>query len=64
MKLNDVLSVISGGTYIIIYADLKEVFCGKMTHVNKKEWDKYMSDYVDREVIRINTMNGAITIAV
>lgn len=64
MKLNNVLSVISGGTYIKIYVGCNNVFSGKMAEVNKAQWDKFMGEYLDCEVIRINTIDGAITIAV
>lgn len=64
VKLNDVLSVISGGTRLIIYVDSKEMFFGTMANVNKYEWERVMGQYMDREVIRLNTHNDSITIAV
>lgn len=62
--LRDILSVISGGTHIIIYADFVEVFNGKMCNVSKNEWENKMYTYMNREVIRVNTVDGAITICV
>ena len=35
-----------------------------MCEVSKTEWDEKMDIYMDCEVIRINTVNGAITIAI
>lgn len=64
MKLKDVLAVISGGTRIEIYADLETVFSGKMAEITKTEWDQRVGSYMDREVYRINTVDGLITLAV
>ena len=64
MKLWNILAVISGGTHIIIYVGCAEVFNGKMCEVSKTEWDEKMDKYMNEEIIRVNTINGAITIAV
>ena len=64
VKLKDLLEKIGGGTYIWIYVDNKEMFAGKMCAVSKSKWDKIMGEYMDRDIIRLNTTNGAITIAV
>ena len=64
MKLKDVLSIISGSTKIRIFAGCIEIFYGKMAEVTKSEWDKNVGIYLECEVIRLNTVNGAITIAV
>lgn len=64
MKLNDVLSVISGGTKICIYVGCIAIFRGKMADASKEFWDENVKMFMDCEVIRINTSNGYITIAV
>lgn len=64
MKLYNILSVISGGTHIIIYDGCVEVFNGKMCEVSKTEWNEKMDRYMNNDIIRVNTINGAITIAV
>ena len=64
MKLRNILDVISGGTNIIIYVGCIKIFNGKMCEVSKTEWDEKIDIYMDCEVIRINTVNGAITIAI
>ena len=64
VKLKDVLSVIGGHTHITIYVDNHEKFFGRMCDVNKYEWNKVMGQYMDRTIIRLNTRNGSITIAV
>lgn len=64
MKLYQILTVISGGTHIIIYSGCAEVFNGKMCEVSKTDWDEKMDIYMNEEVIRVNTIDGAITIAV
>jgi len=64
MKLYNILSVISGGTHIIIYDGCAEVFNGKMCEVSKTEWDEKMDRYMNNDIIRVNTIDGAITIAV
>ena len=64
MKLWNILAVISGGTHIIIYDGLAEVFNGKMCEVSKTEWDEKMDGYMNNDIIRVNTIDGAITIAI
>lgn len=64
MKLWEILAVISGGTHIIIYDGLAEVFNGKMCEVKKSVWKEVMDDRMCNDVIRVNTIDGAITIAV
>lgn len=64
MKLWNILSVISGGTHIIIYDGYAEVFNGKMCEVSKTEWNEKVENYMNCDIIRVNTINGAITIAV
>lgn len=64
MKLWNILAVISGSTHIIIYDGCAEVFNGKMCEVTKTEWEEKMERYMDNEIIRVNTIDGAITIAV
>ena len=64
MKLYNILSVISGGTHIIIYDGCAEVFNGKMCEVSKTEWNEKMDRYMNNDIIRVNTIDGAITIAV
>lgn len=64
MKLHEVLSVISGGTKLVIYADCANVFSGKMADIAKKKWDEDVGMYLDYEVIRLNVVDKAITIAV
>ncbi len=64
MKLWNILSVISGGTHIIIYDGCTEVFNGKMCEVSKTEWNEKVEKYMNCDIIRVNTIDGAITIAV
>ena len=64
MRLLDILDVISGGTHIIIYAENTEVFNGKMCEVSGAEWVAKMGGYMNNKVIRVNTVDGAIAIAV
>lgn len=64
MKLWNILSVISGGTHIIIYDGCMEVFNGKMCEVSKTEWNEKVEKYMNCDIIRVNTIDGAITIAV
>lgn len=64
MKLRDVLNVIGGGTDIRIYAGCLSVFHGKMCDAKKASWNEHVGTYMDCEVIRLNTVDGAITIAV
>lgn len=64
MRLQDVLNVISGGTDIRIYAGCLSIFHGKMCNANKANWDEHVGIYMDCEVIRLNAIDGAITIAV
>ncbi len=64
MKLWNILSVISGSTHIIIYDGCAEAFNGKMCEVSKTAWDKKMEKYMNCDIIRVNTIDGAITIAV
>ena len=64
MKLHEVLSVISGGTKLVIYADCINVFSGKMADVTKEKWNKDIGTFLNEEVIRINIKNDSITIAV
>lgn len=64
MKLHEVLSVISGGTKIIIYADCITIFSGKMAETTKEKWKEDVETYLDCEVIKLNIANDAITIAV
>lgn len=64
MKLRDVLDVISGGTDIRIYVGCLSVFHGKMCDAKKSSWNEHVGIYMDCEVIRLNTVDGAITIAV
>lgn len=64
MKLHEVLSVISGGTKITIYADCVTIFSGKMAETTKEKWREDVETYLDCEVIRLNIVNDAITIAV
>lgn len=64
MKLWNILSVISGGTHIIIYDGCAEVFNGKMCEVSRTEWDAKMDKYMNSEIIRVNIIDGAITITV
>jgi len=64
MKLWNILSVISGGTHIIIYDGCMEVFNGKMCEVSKTEWNEKVENYMNCDIIRVNTIDGAITIAV
>lgn len=51
MKLHEVLSVISGGTKITIYADCTTIFSGKMAEVTKEKWKEDVETYLDCEVI-------------
>jgi hypothetical protein len=62
--LCEVLSVISGGTKITIYAGFTTIFSGKMTETTKEKWKEDVETYLDCEVIRLNIANDAITIAV
>ena len=64
MKLKDVLSVISGGTNICIFVGCINIFSGKMADVTKEKWNEDVGIYMDCDVIRLNTVNNAITIAV
>lgn len=64
MKLRDVLNVIGGGTDIRIYVGCLSVFHGKMCDVKKDTWNEHVGIYMDCEVIRLNAIDGAITIAV
>lgn len=64
MKLWEILAVISGGTHIIIYDGCAEVFNGKMCEVKKSVWKENMNERIIKDVIRVNTIDGAITIAV
>lgn len=64
MKLHEVLSAISGGTKLVIYADCANVFSGKMAEVTKEKWNKDVGAFLDEEVIRLNVKDDAITIAV
>ena len=64
MKLHEVLSVISGSTKITIYVGCINVFSGKMADIAKKKWDEDVGMYLDCEVIRLNVVDKAITIAV
>ena len=64
MKLHEVLSVISGSTKITIYVGCINVFSGKMADVTKEKWKEDVETYLDCEVIRLNIVNNAITIAV
>lgn len=64
MKLHEVLSVISGSTKIIIYADCITIFSGKMAETTKEKWKEDVETYLNCEVIRLNIANDAITIAV
>lgn len=64
MKLHEALSVISGGTKIIIYVDCITIFSGKMAETTKEKWKEDVETYLDCEVIRLNVANDAITIAV
>ena len=38
MKLHEVLSVINGGTKIIIYSDCITIFSGKIADATKEKW--------------------------
>jgi len=58
------LNVISGGTDIRIYVGCLSLFHGKMCNVKKDDWDERIGIYMDCEVIRLNTVDNAITIAV
>ena len=64
MKLKDALSVISGGTKICIYVGCVNIFSGKMSDITKEKWDKDIGIYMDCDVIRLNTVNDTITIAI
>lgn len=64
MKLRDVLATISGGTPIRIFAGCTTIFSGKMAEITKKEWNLKVGGYMDCEVFRMNTVNGAITLAI
>jgi len=64
MTLKDVLAVISGGTNIVIYVGCITAFYGKMAETTKEYWKENIEMYMDCEVIRINSVNNAITIAV
>lgn len=64
MKLKDVLAVISGGTHIKIYADLKLIFKGEMAAIQKTVFEETVGPHLDSEVYRLNTVDGYITIAV
>lgn len=64
MKLWNILAVISGGTHIIIYDGCAEVFNGNMCEVTKTAWEEKMDKYMNEDIIRVNTIDGAITIAV
>ena len=64
MKLWNILAVIGGDTRIIIYGGHKELFNGKMCEASKTEWDTKVGEYMNNEVIRVNTKDGVITIAV
>lgn len=54
MELKNILSVISGGTGIQIFADLKSIFCGCMCEIKKEEFDRCVGEYLERKVYRIN----------
>lgn len=64
MKLENVLNVISGGTKICIYVGCVKIFEGKMCEAKKSWWKENVEIYNDCEVIRLNTIDNAITIAV
>ena len=64
MKLHEVLSVISGGTKIIIYVGCITIFSGKMAETTKEKWKEDVEMYLNCEVIRLNVKDNAITIAV
>lgn len=64
MKLIDVLNIISGGTPIKISVDCKDVFAGCMADTLKVDFNNIVGPYLDREVYRLNTMDGFITLAV
>ena len=57
MELKNILSVISGGMGIQIFADLKSIFCGCMCESPKEEFDKCVEKYLERKVYRINYDN-------
>lgn len=54
MELKNILSVISGGTGIQIFADLNSIFCGCMCEISKEEFDRCVEKYLERKVYRIN----------
>ena len=64
MKLENVLNVISGGTKIRIYVGCIKIFEGKMCEVKKTWWDENVKQFYGCEVIRLNTVDNVITIAV
>ena len=64
MKLWNILAVISGDTHIIIYDGYAEVFNGKMREVTKTAWEEKMDKYMNEDIIRVDTIDGAITIIV
>ena len=64
MKLQEVLDAISGGTPVKISADCKDIFAGCMADTLKIDFDRVVGPYLDRDVYRINTMDGFITLAV
>lgn len=64
MELKNILAVISGGTPIRISVDCKDVFAGCMADTLKSDFNIVVGPYLDREVYRINTIDGFITLAV
>lgn len=64
MTLQSVLDVISGGTPIKISVDCKDVFAGCMADTLKVDFNRVVGHALNREVYRLNTIDGFITIAV
>lgn len=62
MKLSDVLSVIDDNTFIIIYFMRTKIFHKEKCKVYRFEYYGRMEKYLDKEVIRIDTVDGAVAI--
>lgn len=63
MTLQNILNIISGDTPIKIIVDFKVIFAGCMSDTTKTNFNIIVGPYLSREVYRLNTMDGFITIA-